>query len=77
METGTDIGSLAMLRGYGRKRFLDTAGLTLATSGINAAVSMAPDSVSSLVLGAMAAFGRSPLRGFAPFVAKGGLKRFG
>ena len=77
METGSDIGSLPLLRGYGRKRFLDTAGLTLATSGINAAVSMAPDSVSSLVLGAMAAFGRSPLRGLAPFVAKGGLKRFG
>ncbi len=76
LDSGSDFGSLAMLRRYGRKRFLDTAGLTLATSSINAAVSMAPDSVSSLVLGAMAAFGRSPLRGLAPFIAKGGLKRF-
>ena len=79
---GADPGSDAVLARYARKRLVDTAGMTIATDGLNALFGKAPAPLRSVAGAAMAMLDRTPFKnafmefangGFAMRAAGGGM----
>ena len=70
---GADPGSDAVLSRYARKRLPDTAGMTLATDGLNALFSKTPAPLRSAAGAAMAVLDKTPFKNAFMDVANGGL----
>ena len=70
---GADPGSDAVLARYARGRAFDTAGMTIATDGLNALFGKAPAPLRSAAGAAMAVLDRTPLKNALMEFANGGL----
>lgn len=76
-KNGSDLGGRAVTRAYARQRFAETAGMTLATDGLNAVFSFGGKNLVAATSVGMTLVNATPFKSVLQRLASHGLRRFG